>query len=73
MTLKRTYILHIIGVMLPLAFARCTADVGVEGQTEPLPRHTPVLFSSGATEGGITTRATDEYLPQGGRFVCRMY
>ena len=73
MTLKRTYILHIIGVMLPLAFARCTADVGVEGQTEPLPRHTPVLFSSGATEGGITTRATAEYLPQGGRFVCRMY
>ncbi len=34
---------------------------------------TPVLFTSGTSEGTVTSRATAAYMPKDGRFVCRMY
>ena len=56
-----------------MMFACCAGDDGLEGKAEALPGGLPVLFSSGAGDASVSTRATVPYMENGGRFVCRMY
>ena len=56
-----------------MMFACCAGDDGLEGKAEALPEELPVLFSSGAGDASVSTRATVPYMENGGRFVCRMY
>ena len=58
---------------MPMMFACCAGDDGLEGKAEALPEELPVLFSSGAGDASVSTRATVPYMENGGRFVCRMY
>ena len=58
---------------MPMMFACCAGDDGLEGKAEALPGGLPVLFSSGAGDASVSTRATVPYMENGGRFVCRMY
>ena len=56
-----------------MMFACCAGDDGLEGKAEALPGGLPVLFSSGAGDASVSTRATVPYMENDGRFVCRMY
>ena len=56
-----------------MMFACCAGDDGLEGKAEALPGGLPVLFSSGAGDASVSTRATVPYMENEGRFVCRMY
>ena len=56
-----------------MMFACCAGDDGLEGKDEALPGGLPVLFSSGAGDASVSTRATVPYMENEGRFVCRMY
>ena len=58
---------------MPMMFACCAGDDGLEGKAEALPEELPVLFSSGAGDASVSTRATVPYMENDGRFVCRMY
>ena len=58
---------------MPMMFACCAGDDGLEGKAEALPGGLPVLFSSGAGDASVSTRATVPYMENEGRFVCRMY
>ena len=58
---------------MPMMFACCAGDDGLEGKAEALPGGLPVLFSSGAGDASVSTRATVPYMENDGRFVCRMY
>ena len=58
---------------MPMMFACCAGDDGLEGKAEALPEELPVLFSSGAGDASVSTRATVPYMENEGRFVCRMY
>ena len=58
---------------MPMMFACCAGDDGLDGKGEALPGGLPVLFSSGAGDASVSTRATVPYMENGGRFVCRMY
>lgn len=58
---------------MPMMFACCAGDDGLEGKAEALPGGLPVLFSSGAGDASVSTRATVPYMENKGRFVCRMY
>ena len=58
---------------MPMMFACCAGDDGLVGKAEALPGGLPVLFSSGAGDASVSTRATVPYMENGGRFVCRMY
>ena len=58
---------------MPMMFACCAGDDGLVGKAEALPMGLPVLFSSGAGDASVSTRATVPYMENDGRFVCRMY
>lgn len=58
---------------MPMMFACCAGDDGLDGKAEALPGGLPVLFSSGAGDASVSTRATVPYMENDGRFVCRMY
>ena len=58
---------------MPMMFACCAGDDGLVGKAEALPMGLPVLFSSGAGDASVSTRATVPYMENKGRFVCRMY
>ena len=58
---------------MPMMFACCAGDDGLDGKAEALPGGLPVLFSSGAGDASVSTRATVPYMENEGRFVCRMY
>ena len=58
---------------MPMMLACCAGDDGLDGKAEALPEELPVLFSSGAGDASVSTRATVPYMENGGRFVCRMY
>ncbi len=63
----------LLTVLAALLLVACTAsDDTVGGGTAEL-SSMPVCISSGTSEGTITSRATADYMPQNGRFVCRMY
>ena len=67
----KNIILIILSVVLT---ASCTAPDDSSGASgDASLSSTPVLFTSGTSEGTVTSRATAAYMPQGGRFVCRMY
>ena len=66
---------NIISIILSAVLtASCTApDESSGANGDASLSSTPVLFTSGTSEGTVTSRATAAYMPQDGRFVCRMY
>ena len=56
--LKKIFIYIIICVVMPMMFACCAGDDGLDGKAEALPGGLPVLFSSGAGDASVSTRAT---------------
>ena len=64
----------ILIILSAVLTASCTAPDESSGASgDASLSSTPVLFTSGTSEGTVTSRATAAYMPQGGRFVCRMY
>ena len=57
---------------MPMMFACCAGDDGLEGKAEALPGGLQVIFGWGAGDASVSTRATVPYMENGGRFVCRM-
>ncbi len=67
----KTLLVTIIFVGLWVSCTATDDSTGADGN--PALSTSPVLFSSGTSEGTVTSRATAAYMQQDGRFVCRMY
>lgn len=65
--------LSIFAILAPMFLAACSTDDGSAGGQDAQLSSMPVCFSSGTTQGKVTSRATADYMALGGRFVCRMY